>query len=67
MTDLKRKHFYEEAIALLEEVEALYDDAEFEIDEDYADDEDADNFEENDALIRFINHVKDAKSIAENN
>ena len=67
MTDLKKKHFYEEVIELLEEIEAAYDDAEFEVDDDYADDEEADSFAENDALIRFINHVKDAKKIAEEN
>lgn len=64
MSDIKRTHFFEEVTAILEEIEAMYSDAEFEVDEEYLD-EDSDSYASDNALLRFINHVRDAKQIAE--
>ncbi len=66
MSDIKKTHFYEEVIALLEEIEAMYEDSDFDIAEEYVD-EDSENFEENDTLTRFIHHIRDAKKLAEEN
>ena len=62
MSDLNKKSFYREVVHHLEEIETLYDEHDFDEDDDNQDDDD---FDAKDSLTRFINHVKDAKVIAE--
>lgn len=63
MSDLNKKSFFQEVVHHLEEIESLYDESEFEHEE--IDDSDEEAYKERDALERFINHIKDAKQIAE--
>lgn len=63
MTDLNKSSFYKDVISHLEEIEALYEEYEFE-DEEF-DEDDEDEAFAHDELTRFINHIRDAKSIAE--
>ena len=64
MTDLNKKNFYREVLTHLEEIEELFDEHDFDLDDvDY----DGDDIEEHDALVRFINLIRDAKNIAEEN
>lgn len=64
MTDLNKKNFYREVLSHLEEVEELFDEHDFDLD-NYSDD--GEEVEEHDALVRFINLIRDAKNIAEEN
>lgn len=64
--DLNKKHFFKEVANFLEEIDALYEDHEFDIDES-ALDEDSEEFEVEDALVRFMNHIREAKEIADAN
>ena len=65
MTDLNKKNFYREVLEHLEEVEELFDEHDFDL-ENYSEDDGAE-LEEHDALVRFINLIRDAKNIAEEN
>jgi len=64
--DLNKKNFFKEVIAMLEEIELQYEDHEFDIDES-ALDEESEEFEMEDALVRFMTHVREAKEIADAN
>ncbi|MDF2435394.1 MAG: hypothetical protein JWP44_5025 [Mucilaginibacter sp.] len=64
MSDLNLKSFYNDVITHLEEIEALYEEHEFEEDDDEGE-EGSEEQLEHDALKRFINHIRDATEIAE--
>jgi hypothetical protein len=61
MTDLNKKNFYSEVISLLEEIEEIYED------HDLADEEYDSEDDEQDKVKSFIEHIRDAKAIAEEN
>ena len=65
MSDLNKKAFYEEVMTHVEEIEALIEDYEFDTDDMEFDDEDETARAKQDDLVRFINHIKDARAIAE--
>lgn len=63
MSDLNKKNFYADVISHLEEIEALYEEYDFENDdEEY--EEGTEEKNEQDLLIRFINHIRDAVQIS---
>lgn len=64
--DLSKKQFFREVASLLEDIEAQYEDHEFDIDESSLD-EDSEEFEAEDALVRFMTHIREAKEIADAN
>lgn len=64
--DLIKKNFFKDVVNFLEEIDALYEDHEFDIDES-ALDEESEEFEMEDALVRFMNHIREAKEIADAN
>jgi hypothetical protein len=65
MSDLHTRRFYEEVMTHLEEIEALMEDYEINTDVMDFDDEDETKRAAQDDLVRFVNHIRDAKTIAE--
>jgi hypothetical protein len=65
MSDLKHKNFYEEVMEHLDGIESMIEDHEFDVDNIDFDEEDETARAEQDDLVRFINHIRDAKTIAE--
>jgi hypothetical protein len=64
MTDLNKKNFYSEIIPLLEEIEEIYEDHDF--DEEYDDGDDGTKYKKDD-VKSFIEHIRDAKELAQEN
>ena len=63
MSDIQKRHFYKDAVPLLEELVEMYEEQEF--DEDDIDETDEDAINEQSILNTFISKIKDSLEIAE--